>query len=46
MTRVFAVQHTARSSVDNCHSDDAVTNARQFTDLLNSTVASVVTSDS
>jgi hypothetical protein len=43
MTCVFPVQHSAQSSVDNCHSDDAVTNARQLADLLSSTDAPVVT---
>jgi hypothetical protein len=31
-----AVQHSAQSSVDNCFRDQAVTNAKQLADLLNS----------
>jgi hypothetical protein len=34
LTCVFAVQHSARSSVDNCYRDQAVTNAAQLADLL------------
>jgi hypothetical protein len=33
-TCVFPVQHSAQSSVDNCHRDQAVTNAAQLADLL------------
>jgi hypothetical protein len=34
MTCVLPVQHSARSSVDNCFPDEAVTNARQLMDRL------------
>ncbi|HEV2920438.1 MAG TPA: hypothetical protein VG673_14510, partial [Actinomycetota bacterium] len=34
MTCVSPVQHSARSGVDNCHADKAVTNAKQLADLL------------
>jgi hypothetical protein len=30
-----AGQHSVQSSVDNCHADKAVTNAKQLADLLN-----------
>jgi hypothetical protein len=41
-TRENAGQHSAQSSVDNCYRDQAVTNARQLADLLNSADAAVV----
>jgi hypothetical protein len=37
-----AGQRSAQSSVDNCHSDDAVINAGQLADLLAGADASVV----
>jgi hypothetical protein len=37
MTCVFPIQHSAWWRLDNCHGDDAVTNARQLADLLSST---------
>jgi hypothetical protein len=40
-----AGQRSARSSVDNCFSDHAVTNARQLADLLSSADAAVVSSN-
>jgi hypothetical protein len=35
-TCIFPAQHCAQSSVDNCFRDQAVTNAKQLADLLNS----------
>jgi hypothetical protein len=37
-----AGQRSAQSSVDNCHRDQAVTNARQLADLLSGADAAVV----
>jgi hypothetical protein len=42
MTCGDAGQHSARSSLDNCFRDQAVTNARQLADLLTSADATVV----
>ena len=42
MTGVFPVQHSARSGVDNCYRDQAVTNAAQLADLLSSADVPVV----
>lgn len=39
----FPAQRSARSSVDNCFRDQAVTNARQLADLLAGADALVVT---
>jgi hypothetical protein len=44
VTFVSPAQHSARSSVDNCFRDQAVTNARQLVDLLSSADMPVVTS--
>jgi hypothetical protein len=41
----FPAQRSARSSVDNCWRDQAVTNARQLADLLSNADLSVVASD-
>jgi hypothetical protein len=42
MTCVFPVQRSARSRLDNCCRDQAVTNARQLADLLSGADAAVV----
>jgi hypothetical protein len=42
LTCVFPTQHSAWWRLDNCYRDQAVTNARQLADLLNSADASVV----
>jgi hypothetical protein len=39
---VFPAQHCAWWLLDNCHSDDAVTNAAQLADLLRGADAAVV----
>jgi hypothetical protein len=45
VTCVFRGQYSARRRLDNCHSDDAVTNARQLADLLSGADAAVVSPD-
>jgi hypothetical protein len=42
VTWVLPAQHSAQSSVDNCYRDQAVTNAAQLADLLNSEDVPVV----
>jgi len=42
MTCVLPAQHSAQWHLDNCYSDDAVTNARQLVGLLTGADAAVV----
>ena len=42
VTCIFPARRSAQWRLDNCHSDDAVTNARQLADLLSGADISVV----
>jgi hypothetical protein len=45
LTCVFPAQRSVSWRLDNCYSDYAVTNAKQFTDLLSSADVPVATPD-